>query len=130
YKLDSSDYKEIQIASIEHIGEKTWTQLEQNYKSKLLNDVAIQYQNFFASSKREHIKQPHLVNQLKEFLDNHFDVSQKTLDKIYHPSQIDIYPSKEGQISLDRKSTRLNSSHVKISYAVFCLKIKREKEII
>src|SRR5690606_22984718 len=27
-------------------------------------------------------------------------------------------PAKEG----DRKSTRLNSSHVKISYAVFCLK--------
>src|SRR5690606_42051577 len=25
----------------------------------------------------------------------------------------------------DRKSTRLNSSHVKISYAVFCLKKKR-----
>ena len=28
---------------------------------------------------------------------------------------------------LDRKSTRLNSSHVKISYAVFCLKKKRIK---
>src|SRR5690606_20520900 len=27
----------------------------------------------------------------------------------------------------DRKSTRLNSSHVKISYAVFCLKKKTEK---
>src|SRR5690606_42135963 len=27
---------------------------------------------------------------------------------------------------LDRKSTRLNSSHVKISYAVFCLKKKRK----
>src|SRR5690606_41923611 len=26
----------------------------------------------------------------------------------------------------DRKSTRLNSSHVKISYAVFCLKKKKE----
>src|SRR5690606_39947355 len=26
--------------------------------------------------------------------------------------------------SVDRKSTRLNSSHVKISYAVFCLKKK------
>src|SRR5690606_40979511 len=26
----------------------------------------------------------------------------------------------------DRKSTRLNSSHVKISYAVFCLKKKRK----
>src|SRR5690606_22663528 len=29
----------------------------------------------------------------------------------------------------DRKSTRLNSSHVKISYAVFCLKKKRTKHI-
>src|SRR5690606_39702445 len=29
---------------------------------------------------------------------------------------------------LDRKSTRLNSSHVKISYAVFCLKKKKRKE--
>src|SRR5690606_41676591 len=28
--------------------------------------------------------------------------------------------------SLDRKSTRLNSSHVKISYAVFCLKKKKK----
>src|SRR5690606_41723799 len=29
---------------------------------------------------------------------------------------------------LDRKSTRLNSSHVKISYAVFCLKKKKPTE--
>src|SRR5690606_41736961 len=28
----------------------------------------------------------------------------------------------------DRKSTRLNSSHVKISYAVFCLKKKKRTE--
>src|SRR2546430_5455154 len=28
----------------------------------------------------------------------------------------------------DRKSTRLNSSHSQISYAVFCLKKKRENE--
>src|SRR5690554_7147326 len=27
----------------------------------------------------------------------------------------------------DRKSTRLNSSHVRISYAVFCLKKKKQK---
>src|SRR5690606_39569325 len=27
----------------------------------------------------------------------------------------------------DRKSTRLNSSHVKISYAVFCLKKKKQR---
>src|SRR5690349_24184800 len=31
--------------------------------------------------------------------------------------------------SQDRKSTRLNSSHVEISYAVFCLKKKKRKLI-
>src|SRR5437660_9591947 len=31
--------------------------------------------------------------------------------------------------STDRKSTRLNSSHVAISYAVFCLKKKKKKII-
>src|SRR3712207_8421834 len=30
--------------------------------------------------------------------------------------------------SLDRKSTRLNSSHANISYAVFCLKKKKQYE--
>src|SRR5438445_5853727 len=30
--------------------------------------------------------------------------------------------------SLDRKSTRLNSSHANISYAVFCLKKKKKKK--
>src|SRR5699024_12607572 len=29
---------------------------------------------------------------------------------------------------VDRKSTRLNSSHVSISYAVFCLKKKKKKD--
>src|SRR5438034_7184544 len=32
------------------------------------------------------------------------------------------------QARLDRKSTRLNSSHTVISYAVFCLKKKKKKE--
>src|SRR6266576_2647370 len=34
-----------------------------------------------------------------------------------------------GDEPLDRKSTRLNSSHVEISYAVFCLKKKKKKII-
>src|SRR5438445_9552661 len=31
-------------------------------------------------------------------------------------------------VNLDRKSTRLNSSHANISYAVFCLKKKKKKK--
>src|SRR5437868_8909850 len=34
----------------------------------------------------------------------------------------DLFPASDFGINLDRKSTRLNSSHVSISYAVFCLK--------
>src|SRR5690606_39517055 len=33
----------------------------------------------------------------------------------------------EAAFAEDRKSTRLNSSHVKISYAVFCLKKKKNQ---
>src|SRR6516225_9860003 len=36
-------------------------------------------------------------------------------------------PSVVGKLQQDRKSTRLNSSHMSISYAVFCLKKKKKK---
>src|SRR5688572_32205950 len=35
--------------------------------------------------------------------------------------------SRDGEPVRDRKSTRLNSSHSQISYAVFCLKKKKKK---
>src|SRR2546421_2695608 len=35
----------------------------------------------------------------------------------------------DGACDQDRKSTRLNSSHDQISYAVFCLKKKKKKQI-
>src|SRR5690625_6494221 len=52
------------------------------------------------------------------------------------PEQLDIQELSIDRISLheifvqiaDRKSTRLNSSHVAISYAVFCLKKKKHEQ--
>src|SRR5688572_32689042 len=38
--------------------------------------------------------------------------------------------SSSGIVNQDRKSTRLNSSHSQISYAVFCLKKKKKKKKI
>src|SRR5690349_22207005 len=37
----------------------------------------------------------------------------------------DRWANDPDMVRLDRKSTRLNSSHVEISYAVFCLKKKK-----
>src|SRR5699024_12073663 len=57
-----------------------------------------------------------------------------------HPGHPPLHPLLErGQLkkaqkrargSLDRKSTRLNSSHVSISYAVFCLKKKKKRKSV
>src|SRR5258707_1521228 len=40
--------------------------------------------------------------------------------------EIDGRPGRQLEIERDRKSTRLNSSHANISYAVFCLKKKKK----
>src|SRR5690606_40538711 len=45
-------------------------------------------------------------------------------------SMVTVDGTLEGQPFQDRKSTRLNSSHVKISYAVFCLKKKKRRKCI
>src|SRR5438045_7980686 len=42
-----------------------------------------------------------------------------------HSSQVERVRTEPDEI--DRKSTRLNSSHLGISYAVFCLKKKKKK---
>src|SRR5690625_5733884 len=52
----------------------------------------------------------------------------RSLVKIYcKGKQIAVHSRefKKGGYTTDRKSTRLNSSHVAISYAVFCLKKKK-----
>src|SRR5690554_7495412 len=43
-----------------------------------------------------------------------------------HVGEIEHEPQQYARAE-DRKSTRLNSSHVRISYAVFCLKKKKNK---
>src|SRR5690606_42136406 len=65
------------------------------------------------------------------FLGHILELSEKTrlvvkierLGKHQHIPDLTGSSAKTGWI--DRKSTRLNSSHVKISYAVFCLKKKK-----
>src|SRR5438874_6795266 len=47
------------------------------------------------------------------------------LDSVFTDADLQAFPY---GLLLDRKSTRLNSSHVEISYAVFCLKKKKRKQ--
>src|SRR2546430_13487472 len=45
-------------------------------------------------------------------------------------NSISLMPCGTWRSRPDRKSTRLNSSHSQISYAVFCLKKKKQKEVL
>src|SRR5690554_7463355 len=57
-----------------------------------------------------------------------YGLPEEELRDIYQDSIIALYENvRQGKLE-DRKSTRLNSSHVRISYAVFCLKKKKKKK--
>src|SRR5690606_40755194 len=51
------------------------------------------------------------------------EVKEKMIQKKFTVLSFDLNQNNNQK---DRKSTRLNSSHVKISYAVFCLKKKKK----
>src|SRR5207249_11387721 len=59
--------------------------------------------------------------------DNRRDVASANFDHL-RILVVDLCPCQRPESANgDRKSTRLNSSHVSISYAVFCLKKKKNK---
>src|SRR5207245_10893527 len=55
------------------------------------------------------------------------DIAREAADIILLKAEIEAVPEalNLAQADVDRKSTRLNSSHGSISYAVFCLKKKK-----
>src|SRR3712207_8278117 len=50
-----------------------------------------------------------------------------SLESSYFAQQAEVEAKAKALYARDRKSTRLNSSHANISYAVFCLKKKKNK---
>src|SRR5437773_2881243 len=56
------------------------------------------------------------------------EVEREDPDDQSEPSRTGLQSNSGTGIGSDRKSTRLNSSHITISYAVFCLKKKKKKK--
>src|SRR5690606_33872419 len=69
--------------------------------------------------------EPCLIFDQEYFFERHVDwktVDELSIDTHLEAGVVNVF---KFLCLLDRKSTRLNSSHVKISYAVFCLKKKK-----
>src|SRR3712207_7658291 len=78
------------------------------------------YTTLFRSGQAEHAgAEAHALRR---------DVALHRLDQVQHRQQRRPRLRVAGDdLGRDRKSTRLNSSHANISYAVFCLKKKKKK---
>lgn len=134
YILDEKDKQLVLETISKAFGEKTWTQKNIEEKESIIRKVTYLYQSFFqkdfewAYIKDEkyyvikieedtyyknfgsgYYKVPHLLDCIKKNLKEKFNTPNKQLDKLYHPSQIDIYPkakpNKEGKIFLQNPKT-------------------------
>lgn len=90
YKLEKSDFDEINKAILDIFGNDSWE--KESQKEYYKNRVATLYQEFFKQKDRKHFLMPHLLDQIKEFLQANFEINDWNIKKMYHPSQIEIYP--------------------------------------
>src|SRR5215204_1501937 len=80
---------------------------------------------------RQPVRLPHHHDQLRGATSRPTEGAAVRNRVLHHcPDRVHIPGCRVDQHLLDRKSTRLNSNHTVISYAVFCLKKKKKKHKI
>lgn len=134
YKLNTSDFDTIDETIKEQFGEKRWSEKPEEERNKIGSAVKDCYQAYFITSGLErkdihnerhfvvksgntiyykadsgYYRLPKLIDTLGEFLQLNFNVSDDKLSRIYHPSEINIYPpataDKDGIIKLGSPKT-------------------------
>lgn len=134
YKLAESDFKDIQIAIEEQYGKKKWSSFSNEEQQKIETTVKDCYQSYFVTiglvrkdingerhfeiktnntihykTDSGYYRLPKLIDTLVEFLQVHFNVTEQHLAKLYHPSEINIYPpakpDKDGTLKLGSPKT-------------------------
>lgn len=135
YQLVESDLNDIQIAIEETFGTNRWNEKTDDEKKSIFGIIRDCYQAYFSkqgivrdSGSEERIvtvqsngknyckietgyyRLPKLIDTLGEFLIAHFSIDEKLLSKIYHPSEINIYPPakpdpKDGVLKLGSPKT-------------------------
>ncbi|MBN8654003.1 MAG: hypothetical protein J0L67_21420 [Cytophagales bacterium] len=134
YKLTESDFNSIEETIREQFGANKWSRKSKTEQEQVTNTVKDCYQAYFKTTGLErkdinnerhfvvkshntiyyksdsgYYRLPKLIDTLAEFLQLNFNVSDDLVKKIYHPSEINIYPSakadKDGVIKLGSPKT-------------------------
>src|SRR5690606_40036550 len=107
-------YEHLHHFAFSYRGEENSSEITNYQASRKIAFERIQEEEKKPARPIYHTNSPTLSFHTKKTIGSIHEV----LPKVILPFRlISLYPT-----PLDRKSTRLNSSHVKISYAVFCLK--------
>src|SRR5690625_5902598 len=99
------------------------------FKTQVVLEAIKERQTLSELAERFKLHPNQVTTWKKEFLNNAEEAfAKKSSKKDTTEKEIEELYQKIGRLEIDRKSTRLNSSHVAISYAVFCLKKKKKQE--
>ncbi len=109
YALQKSDLTDILNACEDAYGTITWRAMPDQEKQIIVKFITSHYQSFFNDAKRQFKKMPHLLDSMKEFLDNNFELTAAQVKKLYHPSQIEIYTPAKRKLIDDRELLLLGS---------------------
>src|SRR2546426_6976191 len=93
---------------------------------KSFDDVKAQLQQLLKQAKLQQARQDY-YKRLREQAGVSIFLQKPKVEVAYDPARLRGNP--KAPVVIDRKSTRLNSSHLVISYAVFCLKKKKKNNI-
>lgn len=134
YQLDNEDKKDIEKAIEDAFGITRWNEKPIEEKEEITKAITVCYQAYFKTTgftRRDingerhfeitsgndiyyktdsgYYRLPKLIDTLKDFLLSHFELSDKQLNKVYHPSEISIFPpakpDKDGIIKLGSPKT-------------------------
>src|SRR3712207_8435373 len=86
------------------------------------------YTTLFRSNRLERVDPRRAAHPPEEDVRHHDRRHYRAAEPVGHEAARD--GAQGGSAAQDRKSTRLNSSHANISYAVFCLKKKKKTNIV
>lgn len=111
YKLQDSDHDDIINKIKSTIGDSTWSNMDADEQTTIIQQVTNGYQQFFADSKRAFLQLPRLQDDLIAALTVAFPhVNEDQWKHLYHPSQISVY--RPVQSGTDRSTLRLGTPNV------------------